>query len=112
MDFRDLPRRGTRATDHLTAARAPGNSASPSPQAPLRRLALEVARVPLQSASSITVRIVASTLRTSPSLSIIGETPDLHPKEVTKVSVISHPGCLIGLGGLDLEMAVVGLQNT
>jgi hypothetical protein len=59
----------------------------------------------------ITVRIVASTLRTSPSLSIIGETPDLNPKEVTKVSVISDPRCLIGIGGPDLEIVVVGLQN-
>jgi hypothetical protein len=59
----------------------------------------------------ITVRIAASTLQTSPSLSIIGETPDLQSKEVTKVSVISDPRCLIGIGGPDLEIAVVGLQN-
>jgi hypothetical protein len=32
-------------------------------------------------------------------------------KQVTKVSVISDPRCVIGLGGPDLEIAVVGLQN-
>jgi hypothetical protein len=35
---------------------------------------------------------LASTLRTSPSLSLIGETPGLHSKEVTKVSAISDRG--------------------